>query len=254
MLMEDVATAAVSKPSYSEDGNAISAKERVEKIVPGVCSVCDDWLAHIQIANESRNAYRTDADTFHDPEDGIFYMSGYNAPLASRSKNRCIYLSHNHETFAPLQPTKETIKQWKATTDNNFKQLKPFGVVWREAIQGRFDEDVASSVHKCLHDPLCRQAKHVIIWADNCTGQLKNWTFYSSLVYKVNNQQSVVSNSIKYFEKGQTYMSADSFHARVETAMQQRKYLYDFDDFVRCVAKYGIATEMKGILSTSKVS
>ena len=40
-------------------------------------------------------------------------------------------------------------------------------------------------------------------------------------------------------------MSADSFHARVETAMRQRKYLYDFDDFVRCVAKYGIATEMK---------
>ena len=34
-LMEDVATAAISEPSYSKDGNAISAKGRVEKIVPG---------------------------------------------------------------------------------------------------------------------------------------------------------------------------------------------------------------------------
>ena len=168
-LMEDVATAAISESSYSKDGNAISAKERVEKIVPGVCSVCDDWLAHIQRANESRNAYRTDADTFHDPEDGIFYMSADMQKVIMLPRlpgvKTAVFTRRiiaYHETFAPLQPTKETIKQWKAT-DNNFKQFKPLGVVWSEAIQGRFDEDVASFVHKCLHDPLYRQAKHVII-------------------------------------------------------------------------------------------
>ena len=157
--------------------------------------------------SESRNAYRTDADTFNDPAYGIFNMSAdmqkvKMLPLLPGVKTAvftCRIIAY-HETFDPLQSTKETIKQWKAT-DNNFKQLKPLGVVWSEAIQGRFDEDVASSVQKCLHDPLYRQAKHVIIWPDNCTGQLKDWTSYSSLVYEVNNHRCVVSISIKYFER-----------------------------------------------------
>jgi len=34
-------------------------------------------------------------------------------------------------------------------------------------------------------------------------------------------------------------MSADSYHALVETAMRKMKYLYDFSDFESAVASHG---------------
>ena len=76
-------------------------------------------------------------------------------------------------------------------------------------------------------------ANEIIFWADNCTGQLKNWTLYSALVYEVNNHPSISTIRIKYFEKGHTIMSADSFHASVESVMREKKQLYDFEDLTR---------------------
>ena len=40
-------------------------------------------------------------------------------------------------------------------------------------------------------------------------------------------------------------MSADSFHQKVEEAMTKKGKLYDFDDFVECVNKFGTAVEMQ---------
>ena len=82
-------------------------------------------------------------------------------------------------------------------------------------VQGRFDEGVGSSVVKFLRHPYYRNADEIFIWADNCVGQLKNWTIFSSLVYEVNNS-AVKTVGIKYFEKGHTFMSADSYHHQVE--------------------------------------
>ena len=43
----------------------------------------------------------------------------------------------------------------------------------------------------------------------------------------------------KHFEKGHTFMAADSFHHQVEEAIKQRKYLYYFGDFVSAVKSKG---------------
>ena len=97
------------------------------------------------------------------------------------------------------------------------RKLKPVGMIWHEGIQGRCDEDVGSSVVKFLRHPDYRNAEQIVIWADNCVGQLKNRTMFSAMVYEVNNYYSNVSKvSIKYFEKGHTFMSADH---QVEKAM-----------------------------------
>ena len=150
-----------------------------------------------------------------------------------------------HETFAPLVPSKEVKKQWKEENRNIPCPFKPLGIVWHEGVQGRNDEDVTSTVRKCIYDQQYRCANEVIIWADNGTGQLKNWTFYSSLVYEVNNHPSISTIRIKYFEKGHTFMSADSFHADVENVMREKKKLYDIEDLKRCIERHGFAIEMK---------
>ncbi len=39
-------------------------------------------------------------------------------------------------------------------------------------------------------------------------------------------------------------MSADSFHHKVEAAMKKQKNVYDLDDFVQIIAKYGTPLNM----------
>ena len=147
-----------------------------------------------------------------------------------------------HETFAPLVPSKEVVKKWKEDKVMRCK-LKPLGMIWHEGIQGRNDEDVTSTVIKFLHHSQYRDASVIVTWADNCVGQLKNWTLYAALILEVNRHPNIQKISIKYFEKGHTFMSADSFHAQVEKEM--RKRLYDFNVFEGGVSKSGVAVEMK---------
>ena len=61
--------------------------------------------------------------------------------------------------------------------------------------------------------------KHIIIWMDNCGPQNKNWTLYTALTAAVNSKDHPYLESItlKYFEVGHTFMSADSFHHQVIT-------------------------------------
>ena len=49
---------------------------------------------------------------------------------------------------------------------------------------------------------------------------------------------------LKYFEPGHTFMSADSFHHKVELAMRQKKRVEDFQDFVDIVNNCGRALVM----------
>ena len=86
-----------------------------------------------------------------------------------------------------------------------------------------------------------------MLWADNCTAQNKNWTLYSALVYHINQGNPLKSLTIRYFEKGHTFMAADSFHKNVEDAMRHKKKLYDFNDFVECIDKHGTAIQMEPV-------
>ena len=64
---------------------------------------------------------------------------------------------------------------------------------------------------------------------DNCTGQNKNWTFYSILFSVVNDQSIDVDEIIlKCFVVGHTFMASDSAYGRIEKEM--RKLKYDFKD------------------------
>lgn len=50
---------------------------------------------------------------------------------------------------------------------------------------------------------------------------------------------------VRYFEPGDTFMAADSFHHRVELSMQRMgNKLYDFEDFVKAVKNASTNTEV----------
>ena len=60
----------------------------------------------------------------------------------------------------------------------------------------------------------------------------------------VNDKCSTLQSvAIKYFEKGHTFMSADSYHHLIEKAMKEMKNIYD-GDFVAALSKNGVGLIM----------
>ena len=50
--------------------------------------------------------------------------------------------------------------------------------------------------------------------------------------------------TLKYFEKGHTFMAADSFHHQAEEGIRKRHYLYDFNDYIQVDNLCGNAVKM----------
>ena len=124
------------------------------------------------------------------------------------------------------------------------KSIKPTGVLWHEAIKGRSAEDVASTFIFFLRQN--RDINNFVFWADNCSGQNKNWFLYTALVNEVNRTNGTTNEiTIKYFEPGQTFMSADSFHHVIEQGMRKKQSIEDFQDFVDLVDFSGKALVME---------
>ena len=46
------------------------------------------------------------------------------------------------------------------------------------------------------------------------------------------------------FEKGHTFMSADSFHASAEKSMRKIGKIYRFEQFTNCIESNGLTVEM----------
>ena len=83
---------------------------------------------------------------------------------------------------------------------------------------------------------------------DNCSAQNKHWTFFSVMTAYMNQlpeSSKLKKVTLKYFEPGHTFMSADSFHALVEKKFKKAVNIYDFRDYVDCVTAAGNAIEMR---------
>ena len=95
-------------------------------------------------------------------------------------------------------------------------------------------ENVTSTFYAfLLHN---RDAQHVTFCLDNCAAQNKNWTFLSVLIYAINCQEIATQTiTLKYFEPGHTFMSADVFHHKVELSLKHQGKTYDFSDFKEAV-------------------
>lgn len=134
-----------------------------------------------------------------------------------------------NETFSPL-----------GTGEN-------IAILWHQGIGSRNDEDITSAYMKFFKRVDRNGVRHLVLWADNCTGQNKNWCLFSNIISLMNDLslESLHTVTMKYFEPGHSFMSADSFHARVEYAVRQMKNLFDFDDFLRCVNAVGTGVVME---------
>lgn len=115
------------------------------------CKVCEENKPHLERARISREVYRKDASLNTSSEETYFLMDipkvlmlpnllGTKTTLFTR---RIIM----NQSIAPLG----SFKKINGTHNNNIN--KAVGFLWREAIQGHRDKDVASVVITFLREP-----------------------------------------------------------------------------------------------------
>ena len=182
------------------------------------CDTCKTYKAHWLKVITAREAYSIDrkeseSNPEKDTKDTIILfvdmhkvvllprLPGYKVSMFTR---RLVAIN---ETFAPLGKSK----------------IRPIGVLWHEELCGRNDEDVSSSYAKIFQVATLRDFKHFIFWADNCSGQNKCWTLFTMFANIVNTAGGADKVTMKYLVAGHTFMSADSFHHKVEKKMNSIK-------------------------------
>lgn len=191
------------------------------------CKICVDYMEHKIKYTTSRQEYQRDAQKAKSSSDTIFYsvdlqkiimlprMDQYKAAIF------CPRIIAYNESFVPLGPDSKYL---------------PVAVIWPEPISGRRQEDIISAYRAFFL--LNRDVTNIILWADNCASQNKNWCLFTYLVYIINSDEIATQTiTVKYFEPGHTFMSADSFHHQVKLSLQRKKKVYDFSDFADAVKK-----------------
>ena len=106
-------------------------------------------------------------------------------------------------------------------------------ILGHEPIAARKAPSVASAflqlIRQCNED-------HIWLWADNCSGQSKNWCLFTGLTQCVNTW-GPETITIKYLEKGHTFMEADAIHGNIGKLFRKTSFVATFDDFVQLCEK-----------------
>ena len=107
-------------------------------------------------------------------------------------------------------------------------------VLWHEAIAGRNADHVASAFH-ALMCAYSESVKHFIFWTDNCGPQNKNWTLFSSFFNILAEPNGPSSITMKYLEKGHTFMRSDSIHGLIGKKLKREPEVLDFADLEKLI-------------------
>ena len=183
-----------------------------------LCSECRQYQCHENRYKRAREEYKKDTELI---DKSIFATDMQKIILLPKMTTKEHFFVSRlvvfNQTFASLQ------------------EHGDFVVLWHEGTNGRLAADVASAYIKCI---TLAGKDRIVFWADNCSGQNKNWVLYTALTWCVNQEWGPKSVTIKYLEKGHTFMRADSVHGSIAIKMK-KKTIHTFDDFVQVCQEAG---------------
>ena len=111
--------------------------------------------------------------------------------------------------------------------DKKNRNDKAIDVLRNEGGRGQSAADVASMFVSFFRKSW--DTKDFIFWLDNCSAQNKNSYLYTAVLNGVNIEgESASSVTLKHFDPGHIFFSADNFQHQVEKRMRQKKNFQDF--------------------------
>ena len=207
------------------------------------CNVWDTYKGHQATAGEGHDeATCKDCADFNNHK--VRYTQArrkYQEDVASDNDNQSILAADMQKVILlPKMTTKEHFFVSRlAVFNETFASLKEdvdYVVLWHEEVRGRLAADVASAFIKCIN-LACTDT--VIFWVDNCSGQNKNWTLFTSIAWCTNQEWGPQKVTVKYLERGHTFMRADSVHGNIGSKMRKCQEICTFDEFVELCGKAG---------------
>ena len=212
-----------SQPSVDECPICLSNKDHMREILMDelhdsqICESCQLYDAHKKKYVESREEYQREI-----PPEVVSFTGDMQKVL-----------------IIPKLTTKEHLFVSRLVVFNETFACRSGGhpdfcILWHEAISGRKATDVASSYFKLLSE--AGVPENVEIWTDNCSGQNKNWYLLTTLVQCVNTWGPNII-TMKYLEKGHTFMAADTVHGAIGKKWKKKTKVADFADFVEICEK-----------------
>ena len=104
---------------------------------------------------------------------------------------------------------------------------------------GKGADEVAAAFHLYL-TTVCRDAKNVVIWLDNCAVQNKSWVLLLALQKTVHSPETATKTiTLKFFELGLTSMAADATHHAISKNLRRNGVDDDFADYVSATTAAG---------------
>jgi len=184
------------------------------------CDICGKNLEHIKRTVDARQAYEMDKAS-----DKLAFTADLQKILllprlpTHKVAIFCPRLIVMNETFASVGGKKDNIN-----------------VVWNESTAGRSAKEVSCAFMKFLK--IIDSEEHLSLWLDNCSAQNKNWTIFSLMVHSVNTLK-FKTITLKFFEKGHSFMASDSVHASIEKKLKKTGNVYDFEHLLECIRTSG---------------
>jgi len=205
----------MSKHSHDHECNTeeCAGEDGQQNVSVPDCEQCSAWKDHINRAHEARAHYRLEEQSQDTSVRSVDLQKVIMLPRIKGCKTVLFTkrLVVFHETFA-------TVRSEVVHGVPKIKR-KNISVIWHEGCAGRKADEIANTITVAVERE--RDMKHLIYWMDNCSSQNKNWCLFTTLVTVVNDQALAIEDiTLKYFEAGHTFMSADSVHHGVEKAMQ----------------------------------
>ena len=188
------------------------------------CHACSGYVEHKTRAAQARAALNADTERMKNDDQVL-------VTTVDMQKTICM----------PKLPTKDYYFSRKLVLFNETfaspgKDAPAVAVLWHEGEAGRKAYNVASAYLTFLR--FNRDIQEVILFADNCSAQNKNWTLFSAFPRMVNNPSiGITCISLKYLEPGHTFMAADSVHGSITTKLKSKSEVYDFQDYIELIEK-----------------
>ena len=108
-------------------------------------------------------------------------------------------------------------------------------VLWTENEAGRKSFNVASAYFNFVQTICDGQMKieHLVLFADNCSSQNKNYTLVEALIRIMNDPHVHAPDKLTliFLEKGHTFMAADSIHGSIGKRLSGLQRIGDLQDF-----------------------
>lgn len=209
-------------PSNSSETERSDTAEEMakENEVPNIssserhCLICEKYDMHKRRYTIARQNYEHDVSKKWDDGHEIYAVDMQKILILPKMTIKNSFFVSRlvvfHETFANLKPAGEN----KC-------------VLWHEAIMGRNSPDVVSAYYNVL-TRLDNKTKHMVLWADNCTSQNKNWVLFTACIIFVNQDWGPESITFKYFEPGHSFMRADSVYGQIGKKMEENSRSFRF--------------------------